>query len=150
MPSLKGYPQGFDSSFKRGNPANGLSHRFAYRLIAIIFSNVYPLPSWATDIAQVTQTETTTSKRLNITVNISEPDDLKVSEGEQIAKGEIIADRERARTRLTARPTETATAIIRPTQSSFYHSTSSTSSSTADDGITTHQLFRTRGSSRKK
>ncbi len=70
--------------------------------IAIIFSDVYPLPSWATDIAQVTQTETTTPKRLNITVKVTEPDDLKVSEGERIEKGEIIADRERERTRLQA------------------------------------------------
>ena len=70
--------------------------------IAIITTNIYPLPSWATAIAQQTQTETTTPRRLNITVNVTEPDDLKVSEGEQIAKGEIIADRERERTRLTA------------------------------------------------
>ena len=70
--------------------------------IAIITTNIYPLSNWATAIAQVTQTETTTAKRLNITVNVTEPDDLKVSEGEQIAKGDIIADRERERTRLTA------------------------------------------------
>ena len=77
--------------------------------IAIIFSNVYPLPSWATDNLPtyakrypLGQTETTTPKRLKITVNISEPDDLKVSEGEQVEKGEIIADRERERNRLTA------------------------------------------------
>ena len=70
--------------------------------IAIITTNIYPLPSWATAIAQVTQTETTSPRRLNITVNVTEPDDLKVSEGEQIAKGEIIAYRERERTRLTA------------------------------------------------
>ena len=69
--------------------------------IAIIFSSVYPLPSWATDNLP-TQTETTSPRRLNITVNVTEPDDLKVSEGEQIAKGEIIADRERERIRLTA------------------------------------------------
>lgn len=69
----------------------------------IISTNIYPLPSWATDIAQATQTETTTTpKRLNITVNVTEPDDLKISEGSQVAKGEIIADRERERTRLTA------------------------------------------------
>ncbi|MGV2831664.1 hypothetical protein [Myxosarcina sp. GI1(2024)] len=67
----------------------------------IIFTNVTPLPSWATDIAQATQT-TTTPKRLTITVKVTEPDDLKVSEGEQIAKGEVIADRERERTRLAA------------------------------------------------
>lgn len=70
--------------------------------LTVISINIYPLPSWATAIAQVTQTETTTPRRLNITVNVTEPDDLKVSEGEQIAKGEIIADRERERTRLTA------------------------------------------------
>lgn len=68
--------------------------------IAIITTNISPLPSWATAIAQ--QTETTSPKRLNITVNVTEPDDLKVSEGEQVDKGEIIADRERERTRLTA------------------------------------------------
>ena len=69
--------------------------------IAIISTNIYPLPSWATD-SLPTQTETTTPKRLNITVQVTEPDDLKVSEGEQVAKGEIIADRERERTRLNA------------------------------------------------
>ena len=70
--------------------------------LAIITTNIYPLPSWATHITQKTQIETFIPKRLNITVNISEPDDLKVSEGERIEKGEIIADRERERTRLTA------------------------------------------------
>ena len=68
--------------------------------IAIITTNIYPLSSWAT--ADREQAETTSPKRLNITVNVTKPDDLKVSEGEQIAKGEIIADRERERTRLTA------------------------------------------------
>ena len=70
--------------------------------IAIITTNVTLLPSWATAFAQGTQTETTSPKRLNITVNISEPDDLKVKEGERVEKGEIIADRERERTRLQA------------------------------------------------
>ena len=69
--------------------------------IAIITTNIYPLSSWATDNLP-TQTETTTPKRLNITVNVTEPDDLKVEQGEQIEKGEIIADRERERKRLTA------------------------------------------------
>ena len=70
--------------------------------IAIITTNIFPLSNWATAIAQVTQTETTSPRRLNITVNVTEPDDLKVSEGERIEKGEIIADRERERIRLTA------------------------------------------------
>ena len=68
----------------------------------IISTNVTPLPSWATAIAQVAQTETTSPKRLNIAVNVTEPDDLKVNEGERIEKGSIIADRERERNRLTA------------------------------------------------
>ena len=71
--------------------------------IAIIFSDVYPLPSWATNATSRIQTQTTTTpKRLKITVKVSEPDDLKVSEGEEIVAGEIIADRERERSRLTA------------------------------------------------
>lgn len=68
---------------------------------SVISTNIYPLPSWAIDIAQATQT-TTAPKRLTITVKVTEPDDLKVSEGEQVEKGEIIADRERERTRLNA------------------------------------------------
>ena len=48
----------------------------------IISTNIYPLPSWAT-VNLPTQTETATPRRLKITVNISEPDDLKVKEGEQ-------------------------------------------------------------------
>ena len=87
---------------------NRVSKSIVYGLvtIAIAFSiisvNFFPLSSWATAKGQVTQTETTTPRRLNITVNVTEPDDLKVSEGEQVAKGEIIADRERERKRLTA------------------------------------------------
>ena len=94
--------------------------------IAIVTTNIYPLPSWATAIAQQTQTETTSPKRLNIAVNMSANQmTSKSSEGERVEKGEIIADRERERTRLTS-PTETATVIFRPTQSSFDYSTSST------------------------
>jgi hypothetical protein len=69
--------------------------------IAIITTNVKPLPSWAT-ANQGQQTQTTRPKRLKITVRVSEPDDLKVSEGEEITEGEIIADRERERNRLAA------------------------------------------------
>ena len=70
--------------------------------IAIITTDFFPLASWATGTNRPTQTETTTPRRLNITVNVTEPDDLKVTEGERIEKGEIIADRERERIRLTA------------------------------------------------
>ena len=70
--------------------------------IAIITTNIFPLTSWATANNQPTQTETTTPKRLNITVTVTEPDDLKINEGSVIKSGDIIADRERERTRLTA------------------------------------------------
>ena len=68
--------------------------------IAIIFSNIYPLPSWATANQEIEAT--TKPRRLKITVKVSEPEDLKVSEGEEIVAGEIIADRERERSRLSA------------------------------------------------
>ena len=70
--------------------------------IAIIATNIFPLSDWATATSQQTQTETTAPKRLNITVNVTEPDDLKIGEGSQVKTGDIIADRERERTRLTA------------------------------------------------
>ena len=82
-----------------------LRNLFIYGLVIVAiaispaFTNFMPLPSWAT----ATQGEATTRpRRLAITVKVSEPNDLKVSEGEQIVAGEIIADRERERTRLTA------------------------------------------------
>ncbi|HEY9768879.1 MAG TPA: hypothetical protein V6C71_10340 [Coleofasciculaceae cyanobacterium] len=81
--------------------------------LTIISTNVTPLPTWATDIAQATQTETTTPKRLTITVRVTEPDDLKVSEGEEVTKGEIIADRERERTRLTVQQKQLQLSIDR-------------------------------------
>lgn len=45
------------------------------------FQAIDPLPIWATATSQGTQTETTTPKRLNITVKVTEPDDLKIGEG---------------------------------------------------------------------
>ena len=68
--------------------------------IAPTFTNFFPLPSWAT--ANQEQETNTRPRRLAITVKVSEPDDLKVSEGEEIVAGEIVADREQERIRLTA------------------------------------------------
>ena len=70
--------------------------------LIIIFTNAFPLSSWATANNQPTQIETTVPKRLNITVTVTEPDDLKIGEGSLVKTGDIIADRERERTRLTA------------------------------------------------
>ena len=47
--------------------------------IAPTFTNLFPLPSWAT--ANQEQETTTRPRRLAITVKVSEPDDLKVTEG---------------------------------------------------------------------
>ena len=66
------------------------------------FTNFFPLPSWATANQGQQQESTTRPRRLAIKVKVSEPDDLKVSEGEEIVAGEIIADREQERSRLTA------------------------------------------------
>jgi multidrug efflux pump subunit AcrA (membrane-fusion protein) len=45
---------------------------------------------------------TTSPRRLNVTVKVAEPDDLKIGEGQEVKRGDVIADRERERTRLTA------------------------------------------------
>ena len=85
----------------------GFKNLLIYGLIIIAiavspsFIDFIPL-SWATANDQPVQTGTTAPRRLTITVNVSEPDDLKVSEKRQIEKGEIIASRERERSRLTA------------------------------------------------
>ena len=81
-----------------------VSKLIIYGLIALAiaflinFINIYPLTATSTN----QQTQTTIPKRLNITVSISEPDDLKISEGSLVKTGDIIADRERERTRLQA------------------------------------------------
>ena len=69
--------------------------------IAIITTNFFPLSSWATGTNQGTEPTITVPKRLNITVQVTEPEDLKIGEGSLVKAGDIIADRERERTRLT-------------------------------------------------
>jgi biotin carboxyl carrier protein len=44
---------------------------------------------------------TTSPRRLTIAVNVAEPNDLKIKEGQQIKVGDLIADRERERSRLS-------------------------------------------------
>ena len=44
----------------------------------------------------------TTPRRLSVTVKVAEPEDLKVQEGDSIKAGDVIADRERERKRLTS------------------------------------------------
>ena len=53
---------------------------------------------------QTTQTAiaTTSPRRLNVTVKVASPEDLKISEGQEIKQGDLIADRQREKTRLTA------------------------------------------------
>lgn len=49
---------------------------------------------------QPTQPVTDSPRRLTISVSVSDPDDLKVTEGDTIAVGDLIADRGRERRRL--------------------------------------------------
>jgi multidrug efflux pump subunit AcrA (membrane-fusion protein) len=44
---------------------------------------------------------TTSPRRLTVTVNVAEPSDLKIKEGQQVKVGDLIADRERERSRLS-------------------------------------------------
>ena len=80
--------------------------------VLAIFSNAIPgFVSSRNSVAQVETTPTTITdsntteslqspKRLRITVNVDNPEDLKIEEGQEIAKGQIIADRTRERQRL--------------------------------------------------
>ena len=45
---------------------------------------------------------TTSPRRLTVTVRVQEPEDLKVKEEDTIKAGQVIADRERERSRLTS------------------------------------------------
>ncbi len=45
---------------------------------------------------------TTSPRRLTVTVRVQEPEDLKVQEEDTIKAGQVIADRERERKRLTS------------------------------------------------
>lgn len=100
-----------------------VSKLIIYGLIAVAialtinFTNIYPLT--ATSTSQSDQTETTTPKRLDITVNLSEPDDLKVKEGSLVKVGDIIADREREKTRLTSQERQLQLSLERITAASI-------------------------------
>jgi biotin carboxyl carrier protein len=59
-------------------------------------------PSTTQTSTTTTSPEPTTSpKRLTVTVNVAEPNDLKIKEGQQVKVGDLIADRERERSRLS-------------------------------------------------
>ena len=70
--------------------------------IAFFLNSIHIYPLTATPIARSDRAITTIPKRLNITVNLSKPDDLKITKGSIVKVGDIIADRERERTRLQA------------------------------------------------
>ena len=59
-----------------------------------------PTPSEPTTIS--TDSTTTSPRRLTVTVRVQEPFDLKVKEQDTIKAGQVIADRERERQRLTS------------------------------------------------
>ena len=46
-------------------------------------------------------TQESSPRRLTVTVNVAEPNDLKIKEGQQVSVGDLIADRERERSRLS-------------------------------------------------
>ena len=51
---------------------------------------------------KIQNTELSSPRRLTVTVRVQEPEDLKVKEEDTIKAGQVIADRERERTRLTS------------------------------------------------
>ena len=110
----------------------------------INFTNIYPLTATSTN----QQTQTTIPKRLNITVSISEPDDLKISEGSLVKTGDVIADRERERTRLQAQEKQLQLSLDRLSAASIT-SPAAPQPVPPSNGITACQLPRTNRSSRE-
>ncbi len=89
-----------------------LSNLFGYGLAAfgtVIFAmspyginakTEAPTPSEPTAVS--TDNTTTSPRRLTVTVRVQEPEDLKVQEEDTIKAGQVIADRERGRSRLNS------------------------------------------------
>lgn len=69
---------------------------------------------------QLSKTEATTSpRRLTINVSVIDPDDLKVTEGDRISVGQLIADRSRERQRLEAQTRQLTLTLQRLEHSSI-------------------------------
>ncbi len=63
--------------------------------------------------------ENDSSRRLTINVSISDPEDLKVKEGDQVKPGQLLADRGRERRRLEAQTKQLNLAMHRLEQSNI-------------------------------
>lgn len=74
-------------------------------------SSISQLPP--STIAVPSPASTHLPKRLTITVSVSQPDDLKIKEGQQLQVGELIADKGRERTRLEAQKSQLSLALQR-------------------------------------
>ena len=64
--------------------------------------NVSTSSSNPAPVATESSSPTAAPRRLTVTVKVAEPEDLKVQEGDTIKAGDVIADRERERKRLTS------------------------------------------------
>jgi hypothetical protein len=84
----------FNSNSQNNNPVTAQTNRLNFTKTEQINNSTLPT-------SNNTNTKENTPRRLAITVKVAEPNDLKIKEEEEIKKGQIIADRERERKRLT-------------------------------------------------
>ncbi|MBE9170381.1 hypothetical protein IQ238_23635 [Pleurocapsales cyanobacterium LEGE 06147] len=92
--------------------SNLISYGLAAAGVVFVYTSSFPVSNNQSDnlstspetISQPTQTDTATTspKRLTITVKVAEPTDLKIAEGQEIKRGDIISDRISEKTRLTS------------------------------------------------
>jgi DNA repair exonuclease SbcCD ATPase subunit len=92
--------------------SNLISYGLAAAGVVFVSTNSIPVSNNQPDnlsaspetISQPTQTDTATTspRRLTVTVKVAEPTDLKIAEGQEIKRGDIISDRASEKTRLTS------------------------------------------------
>jgi hypothetical protein len=92
--------------------SNLISYGLAAAGVVFVSTNSFPVSNNQPDnlsaspetTSQPTQTDTATTspRRLTVTVKVAEPADLKIAEGQEIKRGDIISDRATEKTRLTS------------------------------------------------
>ncbi|MEM9091941.1 MAG: hypothetical protein AAGC93_24795 [Cyanobacteria bacterium P01_F01_bin.53] len=92
---------------------------YALALLAVGSVAIAQQPTLTTPTEQPTQLHNEAPRRLTINVSVTNPDDLKVTEGDRIAVGQLIADRTRDRNRLEAQARQLDLTLQRLEQSTI-------------------------------
>ncbi|NEP63240.1 MAG: hypothetical protein F6K31_41110, partial [Symploca sp. SIO2G7] len=92
---------------------------YALALLSMAGVAIAQQPSLTTPTEQPTQPNNEAPRRLNINVSVADIDDLKVTEGDRITVGQLIADRTRDRNRLEAQARQLDLTLQRLEQSTI-------------------------------